>query len=334
MRIANLAVIGLGRMGRLYAEIIAKRVGIARLVAVYTSSRAKCEEIAKPLGAACYDNLDALLKDPRIDGVVIATPSHTHANIALKAVERGLHVFVEKPIDVDLAKARKLVEEVEKRGVHLLVGYMRRFDESYREAKKLVDEGAIGRIIMYVGISRDPEPPPPGWLRDPALSGGLILDLMSHDFDLANWFVGSEPIEVYAIGGELHGGGLGDFDEVVATIKFASGAMAVVIGSRYSPQGYDIRCEIRGTKGSIYVGTMHRHDVAIATSRNVTYKGFEWFQKRFLDAYTAEIEHFARLILGVDEKPLVTGRDALIALAIAKAVRKSLEKGVPITITI
>ncbi len=332
MKIVNLAVVGLGRMGRLYVDVVARCVERAKLVAVYTSSKAKCEEIAKPLGAACYNDIGALLRDPRIDGVVVTTPSHTHADVALMAVERGLHVFVEKPIDVDLSKARNLVEKAERMGVHLLVGYMRRFDESYREAKRLVDEGAVGRVVMYVGISRDPEPPPPGWLRDPKLSGGLVLDLMSHDFDLARWFIGSEPVEVYAVGGELHGGGLGDYDEVVTTIRFANGAVAVAMGSRYSPHGYDIRCEVRGTQGSIHVGAMHRHDLAVAKGGGVSYRGFEWFQKRFLNAYTAEIQHFANLILGIDERPLVTGRDALIALAVAKAVRESLTRGTPITV--
>ncbi len=331
-RTASLGVVGLGRMGRLYAEIVSRSVEGARLVAVFSRTRSRCEEVARELGARCVSSAEEMMRDPEVEGVIVATPSYTHAEMIELAADYGKHVLVEKPIDVDIDRARRAVSRAERSGIKLLVGYMRRFHSSYRRAKELVDEGRIGIPYAYIGVSKDPEPPPPGWLRDPRLSGGLLLDLASHDFDLARWFLGREPIEVYARGGDFHGAGFGDADSAIATIAFEGGAFATVIASRRSPYGYDVRCEIHGTEGAVFVGSRHSYEVSIGGWGRVEYVGIEWFQKRFLEAYTEEVRHFARLVTGVEEKPLVSGRDALKALCVAAAARESMERGAAVRV--
>ncbi len=326
-REVGLAVVGLGRMGRLYAEIVSRVVEGVRLVAVWSRSRAKCEEVARELGARCVETIEGIARDESVEGVIVATPSYTHADIAAIFVEAGKPVFVEKPIDVDLGKASKLVSLAERKGVPLLVGYMRRFHPDYRRAKEVVESGELGEPVAYVGVSKDPEPPPPGWLRDPRLSGGLVLDLASHDFDLARWFLGEEPIEVYAVGGELCCPGLGDFDTIVATIRFGR-KVATVFSSRKSSYGYDVRSEVHCTEGAVFIGSTHVSTLAIARSQSIAFPGVSWFQKKFFEAYVEEVKHFARVVKGL-EKPLVSGVDALKALCVAVAVRRSLEDGKP-----
>lgn len=327
----GLGVVGLGRMGRLYVDIIAKFIDGARLIGVTSRTYSKAERIAKEYGVKAYKSYDEMLRDPEVDGVIIATPSYMHAEMIIRAAEESKHVFSEKPIDVDIDKARAAVKAVERYGVKLLVGYMRRFDRIYRKAKELIDGGNIGKPILYIGISKDPEPPPEGWLRDPKLSGGLILDLMSHDFDLARWFLGSEVVEVYAKGDVYiydYMRELGDYDNVMVTLKFSNGAIALIYGSRRSSYGYDVRSEVHGTEGTIFIGSEYNNSLRLGRNGSIRFHGHLWFQKRFFEAYVEEVKHFVDLIRR-DLKPLVSGMDALKALEMANAVRKSIKEDKP-----
>ncbi len=331
MRI-GIAVIGLGRMGRLYVDIVKKFVDGAELVGVYSRTLAKAEDIARSYGVKAYRSLDEVARDQRIDGVIVATPSYTHSEIAIYMAEHGKHVFVEKPIDVDVVRARRAIEACRRYGVAMLVGYMRRFDRAFAEAKRLIDSGAIGKPIAFIGISKDPEPPPEGWLRDPRLSGGLILDLMSHDFDLARWYLGSEPLEVFAHGDAYvfdYMKSIGDHDNAAVFIKFENGSIATIYGSRRSGYGYDIRCEIHGTEGKLSVGLEYDPSIRLSTSRGMEMKNLEWFQQRFFEAYVEEIRHFINVVKGI-EKPRILPEDALQALRVAIAARKSIEQGRPV----
>ncbi len=249
--------------------------------------------------------------------------------------EHGKHVFVEKPIDVDIARARRAIEACRRYNVAMLVGYMRRFDRAFIEAKKLVDSGTIGKPIAFTAISKDPEPPPEGWLRDPKLGGGLVLDLMSHDFDLAKWYLGSEPVEVFAHGDAYlfdYMKSVGDYDNVAVFIKFENGSVAMIYGSRSSGYGYDIRCEIHGTEGKVSIGLEYDPSIRLSTSRGTEMRSVEWFQRRFLDAYIEEVRHFVNVVKDL-EKPRISPEDALQALRVAIAVRRSIELGWPIAMS-
>jgi len=332
----RLCVIGLGRMGLLYTEIIATVVKGAELAGVLSRSRGKAGSVASKYGVRAYGCLDEVLRDPGVDGVVVTTPTYTHAEIVARAAEAGKHVFVEKPLDVDVSKAEEAVRAVRRYGVKLLVGYMRRFDDQYLKAKELISEGAIGKPVAYVGISKDPEPPPSGWLRDPNLSGGLVLDLMTHDVDLAHWYLGGEVTEVYAVGDAyLHEdlGRVGDQDLVTAHLRFGNGASATLLASRFSGYGYDVRSEIHGTAGTVFIGspTPPNHVIVGREGGLRTYLTSlsAWFKERFLKAYIKEVEHFTTVIRE-DKEPLVSGEDALKALKVGVAIRKSLKEGRPI----
>ena len=319
------AVVGLGRMGMLHARLLKSGlISGAELVGVYSRSRGKAIEASSSLGVEYYSSLDELLADKRVDAVVIATPTYTHSEIGIRAAEAGKHVFVEKPIDVDVRAAESLVSACRRAGVKLMVGYMRRFDDAYLQAQDAIRRGVIGTPRTYIGVSRDPEPPPPGWLRDPRLSGGIVLDLMSHDVDLALWLFNAKSadiVDVKASGSPAEVEG--DFVEVAALIEFRGGRRALLYASRFSPYGYDVRCEVHGDRGSVFVGAQYEHSVAVARGGEVVFTGFKWFQERFRRAYIRELEHFTSAIIE-DKNPVSGGEEALETLKASLMVARAL----------
>jgi len=327
----GLGIAGLGRMGRLYLEIAARYIGRDRLrIFVTCAHPAKAESIAREYGVEWFPSFEHMVRSPDVDAIVVATPSHLHAEMIARAAEEGKHVFVEKPIDVDPQRARRAIEVAERRGITLLVGHTRRFDQEFRRAKRLVESGAIGRPIVFIAVSRDPEPPPPGWLRDPEKSGGVVIDLGIHDIDTAMWILGEEISRVCAWGSrEVYGGALHprDFDTVTVAATTRSGKRVLMYWSRFSPYGYDIRCEVHGTEGSVFVGRLEGDSVRLCTARGIIAEGFSWFQRRFFDAYRRELEHFLNLVTGVEERLAVEPREALRDLIVARRVIDSIQLG-------
>ncbi len=328
----GLCVVGTGRMGKLYMELISKYLNNTYLAAVVSRSLSRAEELCKIYNCRPYDNLEKALMSKDVDAVVIATPTYTHADLIIRSCEYGKHVFVEKPIDVDLIKAEGAVRKCRKYGVKLQVGYMRRFEDSYAKAKEVVDSGVLGEPLVYIGISKDPEPPPPGWLRDPRLSGGLVLDLMSHDIDLAMWYLRDVVTEVYATGGNYVVKDLGDYDTVVAHLRMSRGKSALIYGSRKSTYGYDIRSEIHCSLGTVMIGSEANYNLKVCSSKGITVEGYPWFQRKFLSAYINELNAFINSIIN-DEEPKVSGEEALRVLKVAIAINESVKSGKPVSIS-
>ncbi len=335
MKKIGVAVIGLGRIGRVHAEIFMAHVENARLVAVADVVEELARSVGERFGVKWYRDYDALLKDPEVDAVVICTPTFLHAEMIVKAAEAGKHIFCEKPMTVTSDEAKRVISAVERAGVKLMVGYMRRFDEAYLNAKKLIEEGKIGRPIMFISIARDPAPPP-GWAADPKLSGGIFLDMLSHDFDMARWLIGSEVKEVYVHGGvymfpeEI--GKKGDLDVVSISFKFENGVLGYIHGTRKNVYGYDLRTEVYGTDGIIYVGARENNLFSYGRPDGLVFLGVKWFEKRFYDAYIAEDRHFIQCIIE-DKTPLITGIDGLRAVQIAEACWRSYREGRPVTVS-
>ncbi len=327
----GIAVIGLGRIGKVHAEIYRYRVEGAKLVAVVDIKEDLARMMGEKLGVKWYVDYEKALKDPEVDAVVICTPSYIHAEMAVRAAEEDKHIFCEKPLTVEAEDARKCVRAVEKAGVKLQVGYMRRFDYAYRRAKEKIEKGEIGEPLVFMGVSRDPAPPP-GWVADPKLSGGLFLDLMSHDFDAARWLMGAEVEEVYVLAGALvyeQVRAMDDVDTAAVLMKFSGGKIGFVQGSRRSTFGYDIRAEVLGSEGCVFVGSSLDSTFALGTVRGVTFDGHPWFQRRFYDAYVEEDRHFVKVLLE-DGEPLVKGVDGLRAVEIAEACWRSYREVRPV----
>lgn len=333
MERVGMAVVGLGRIGRIHAEIAAYRVERVRLVAVMDVVEGLARSTGERLGVKWYTDYSKILEDDEVDAVIISTPTFMHAKMASEALDSGKHVMVEKPLTVRSSESRDLVLKASSKGLKLQVGYMRRFDEYYSRAKASIESGEIGDPVSYVAIARDPEPPK-GWVVEPAKSGGIFLDMLSHDIDMARWLVGDEITWVYASGGNylvdyIRESGDLDFAEIM--VRFSRGGRGFIQGARRNAFGYDLRTEVYGTRGTVYVDTRVDNTLATGTSEGIKYRGIPWFEKRFYDAYVAELESFAKAIIE-DKKPPIDGVDGYRAVKVAEACWESYKKEKPITI--
>jgi len=328
LRKVGVGVVGLGRIGKLHAEILKLKVNNAELVAVSDVVESIARDVGERLSVKWYTEYDKMLKDSKVDAVVICTPTFLHKDMIIRAAEEGKHVFVEKPLTVTTREAKEVISVIKKYNIKLQVGYNRRFDYAYQKAKKDVVEGKIGKPIAFISIARDPGAPP-GWAANPKLSGGIFLDMLSHDFDMARWIMSAEITEVYAIGGNYIFEEVrkkGDLDVVSIIFKFSNNAQGFIHGTRKFPYGYELRTEIYGDEGVVYIGSNIDNMYARGTKDGLTYHGAPWFERRFYEAYINELNEFIKSILE-DKEPPVTAIDGLRVIEIAEACWKSVREG-------
>jgi myo-inositol 2-dehydrogenase/D-chiro-inositol 1-dehydrogenase len=330
----NLAVIGAGRIGRLHASHLAHRIAGARLVALADVRRQAAEQCAADLGVSkVFQDYRKVLDDPEVQAVVICSSTDTHARIISEAASAGKQIFCEKPIAQDLRQIDDALESVAEAGVKLQIGFNRRFDPNFRRIWELIREGKIGEPHLLRITSRDPAPPPMEYLR---VSGGIFLDMMIHDFDMARYIVGQEVQELYAAGGvriDPEIGKAGDVDTAVVTLKFSGGCFGTIDNSRKAVYGYDQRLEVFGSKGMADTenNTPNR-------ARLITEEGFRedlplyFFMERYTESYLNEMNAFIRCIRE-NADPLVTGADARAPVVMGKAAGLSLEQNRPVALS-
>lgn len=329
----GVGLIGLGRLGRVYARDLSSRIPETRLVAVGDTNAAAAKEIAAEWDVPkWYDRSDALLADPAVDAVVIVSPTHTHRDVVLEAAERRKPTFCEKPLALSLGECREMQAAVERTGTFFQMGFMRRFDPGYAAAKKQVDEGRIGRPVVFKSTSRDPFPPSLEYA-NPRSSGGILVDMGIHDFDLARWFMG-DIASVSAIGGVLaypDFATVGDMDNAIASIVFADGRLGVVDLTRNGIYGYDISTELLGTEGTVRVGYIQETPVMTMTKNSVAHDTVPYFMERFERAYTRQLQDFASNVLTGREPP-ITIRDGVEALRVALAAAQACRSGTTVKV--
>jgi len=320
-------VIGLGRLGCWHARNLASSIKGAELVWVADTVAEQAEKIARELGVSRWTNdPDRLLEDPGLDAVVIAAPTVAHADLAIRAARNGKHLFVEKPLTRHLEEASAVVEAIRANRVRCQVGFMRRFDPAYSEAKRRIAAGDIGAPIYFKAVSRDPVSPPAAFI---ANSGGMFLDMAIHDYDAARYLMGAEVTSVAAHGSVLANDfmqALGDVDQSLTYVTFDSGAAGDIESSRNAGYGYDIRAEVVGTEGTLVIGSLRRRNVALLTSKGRTHEIVPAFPERFKDAFQLEMAHFIEA-LREGRTPAVTEEDGLAAQEIAAAAQASFEAG-------
>ena len=324
----NVGVIGLGRLGRVYARDLATRIAETRLVAVADPVAKAVQDVAAEYDVpGAYGNVADLVADPQVDAVVIVSPTHTHLEVVLEAVSRKKPTFCEKPLALSLDECRDMQAAVERSGAFFQMGFMRRFDPGYAAAKRQVMDGKIGKPVVFKSTSRDPFPPSLEYA-NPASSGGILVDMGIHDLDLARWFMG-DVASVSAIGGVLAFPELatvGDIDNAIATLVFRSGALGVVDLTRNGFYGYDISTELLGTEGTIRVGYIRETPVLLMTKNCVAHDTVPYFMERFEKAYTLQLQNFAQNVLAEREPP-VTIADGVEALRVALAATKAQHTG-------
>ena len=323
----NIGVIGVGRIGQIHARNLKYQIPEARLLAVSdileNNARQFAQQLEIPLAEKDYR---VLLENKDIDAIVICSSTDTHAQIISEAAEAKKHIFCEKPIALQLSKIDQAMETVKKSGVKLWVGFNRRFDPSFKKAKELVANGVIGIPHLVRITSRDPEPPPLNYVK---VSGGIFLDMMIHDFDMARYLLGQEVVELMAVGSCLVDpkiGEVGDIDTAVVILKYEGGAWGTTDNSRRAVYGYDQRVEIFGSEGCVMVGNPTSTKVVIKNARDtISDKPLYFFLERYQEAYLIEMKEFINCIKEGKE-PLVSGLDGKISVQMGYAAKESLSK--------
>jgi myo-inositol 2-dehydrogenase/D-chiro-inositol 1-dehydrogenase len=329
----RVALIGAGRIGRLHAENLVHRVSESELAAVSDVSAEAAENCARDYGIPRAEtDYRTLLSDRDIWAVVICSSTNTHARIISDAAAAGKHIFCEKPIDLDLEVIDGALEAVRKAGVKLQIGFNRRFDPNHLKMRELVQSGKIGDPHILRITSRDPSPPPMDYVK---VSGGLFLDMMIHDFDLARYVTGSEVEEVYtmaAVRVDPEIGRLGDVDTAVVSLKFENGILGTIDNSRKAVYHYDQRIEIFGSKGMAQTANKTPDTVSISGTEAVCSElPYLFFLERYAEAFVTEMREFVSC-LREDREPSASGTDGKIAVKIGKAARLSYDIHRPVKV--
>jgi len=323
-----IGLIGAGRLGRVYARDLASRIAETRLVAVADPVEAVAKDVAAEFDVAKhYADPLALIDDPAVDAVVIVSPTHTHRELVIAAASRKKPTFCEKPPALSLDEVAEMQRAVAASGMFLQMGFMRRFDAGYASAKKQIEEGRIGMPLVFKSTSRDPFRPSLEYA-NPKSSGGMLLDMGIHDFDLARWFMG-EVRTVSTIGATIAYPELatvGDIDNAIASLTFASGKLGVVDLSRSGIYGYDIATEILGLEGTLKIGYLRETPVMLMTRNSVAHDTVPYFMERFRDAYTTQLQNFAQNVQQQRPAP-ITIEDGMEALRIGVAATRAHETG-------
>ncbi|PTJ53433.1 inositol 2-dehydrogenase [Mammaliicoccus sciuri] len=322
-------VIGAGRIGQLHINYLRthKDVKIKWISDLYCD---KMEDWIKKAGIdnKTKDHMD-IINDPEVDVVVICSPTDTHVDIIKEASAKGKHIFCEKPISLSIDEAKIALEAVKESNVKLQMGFNRRFDKNFKELRNILNKGELGNIQTLRITSRDPEPPPVEYIKR---SGGLFMDMMIHDFDMARYLMQSEITEVYATGGALVNPEIAQYDDIdtaLVTLKFENGSMAMIENCRRSVYGYDQRVEVLGDKGAIDVGneqttTLNYHRAEGISKDNPPY----FFLERYSNAYKVEMDGFIEAILN-DTDVICSIEDGYKTQEIAVKCKESLLSNEP-----
>ena len=319
------AQFGAGRIGAIHAANLAASTN-ARLRYVVDVNAGAAEALASRYGARVTDTQTAL-NDPEVGAVIIASSTDTHADLAIAAARAGKAIFCEKPIDLSLARVDACLKAVRQARVPMLVGFNRRFDPSFTALHQRIRSGEIGAVEQVIVTSRDPGPPPVSYIK---VSGGQFRDMTIHDFDMARWLLGEEPVEIFAYGSCLVDPAIakaGDTDSVMVVMKTASGKLAHINNSRRAAYGYDQRIEVHGAKGRLLAGNLTPTTVELANASAVSAdKPLHFFLERYASAYRLELAAFIESVTQKTPLP-VNGEDGRKALVLAEAAAKSLRTG-------
>ncbi len=336
MRKLGVGVVGVGEMGKRHAENLRRLVPQARLIAVADASVERARQVAAELELEhSYGSLEAMVENKAIEAVLIATPDKFHAQAIQVAARAGKDVLCEKPIALNLADAHAALAAVSKAGTRLQIGFMRRYDPAYAAAMKRIEAGEIGTPVIFKSVGRDKdEPPISGYQSN--LNGMVFYNNTIHDFDLARWLMRDEVINVHAYTTTAIRPEVAKYGDVVASVvnlQYRQGAIGNVESYVQAVYGYDVRTEVVGSKGSIFIGSLEKVPAVFLTSRGGERMLADHFLTRFADAYLEEVRDFVQNILE-GRTPRVSGDDGLKALAIAVAAEASHQQAKPVEVTL
>ncbi|HEX2303264.1 MAG TPA: inositol 2-dehydrogenase [Gaiella sp.] len=329
----RVGVVGVGRIGRMHAAMLARDVPGLSLAAVHDTDAGTAAAVARELGVPETLSSRDLIERPDVDAVAICSSTNAHVELVAEAAATGKPLFLEKPVSLELVDVDRALAAVSEAGVFLQLGLNRRFDPAHRSVRDAVESGAVGELHLVRITSRDPEPPPLDYVR---VSGGIFLDMTVHDLDMARFVTGSEVDEVFARG-EVRVdpaiGEVGDLDTVVVTLRHADGTLTVIDNSRRAAYGYDQRVEAFGARGMAASGNPPEHTGFVLTGegrRGAVLPHF--FLQRYRTSYVAAWASFEQSVRS-GSPPVVTGADGRLALVLGLAARRSASEGRPVRVS-
>jgi myo-inositol 2-dehydrogenase/D-chiro-inositol 1-dehydrogenase len=330
----NVALFGAGRIGRIHGGNAAALPGVA-LRYVCDPFGDSAAQLAQALGAQ-VSTPEAVFADKSIDAVLIGSPTDTHSDLIHRAAAAGKHIFCEKPVDLSVPRAADCARAVAEANVACMIGFQRRFDPTFAEAKARLQRGDVGAAEMLVITSRDPGAPPPDYLKG---SGGIFRDMLIHDFDVFRWILcvddGDEAATLYATGSVLTDpaiANVGDVDSTAVTIRTRKGRLAQINTSRRAAYGDDQRFEVLGSKGMLQCGNHKPSEVVQSDASGVhAEKPEHFFLQRYRDAYRLELAHFFETLQS-GGRFRTTIDDGVAAQKLADAAAQSHATGAIITL--
>jgi myo-inositol 2-dehydrogenase / D-chiro-inositol 1-dehydrogenase len=327
----RVGVIGVGRIGRLHAELLSREVTGAAVGAVFDAHAQSARNVASALGVHAADSIEEILGSD-VDAVAICSNADTHAELLIAAAEAGKPVFCEKPLSLDLAELDRALAAVETAGVPFQIGFNRRFDPAHASVREAVRDGTVGEPHLVRITSRDPAPPPLDYIKT---SGGLFLDMMIHDFDMARYVTASEVTEVYARGAvriDPSFGEVGDIDTALVTLVHEDGCLTAIDNSRRAAYGFDQRIEVFGSAGMAVSENPRSHTGAQFTAQGERRSPLPYFfLERYIPSYVREWRAFIDAIQSAQAPP-VSLHDARAPLVIGLAAWRSLRERRPVAI--
>ena len=326
----RVGLLGAGRIGRIHGLNVAQHKD-AQLVAIADAHIDAAASLAAETGAKT-SSIEAIIDDPSIDAVLICTPTDLHAELIEAAAKAGKAIFCEKPVDLNADRIRACLAHVEQASVPLMIGFNRRFDPHFAALHQRLRSGEAGHIEIVTIISRDPAPPPVDYVKR---SGGLFRDMMIHDFDMARFLLGEEPIIVHALGSSLVNpeiGAAGDVDTAAVIMKTATGKLAQISNSRRATYGYDQRIEVHGSKGMLAAANVPETTITFSGSEGVRGDVVQnFFLERYASAYRHELNAFISCVQD-GSRPYPDGEDGLRAQILADAATISAQTGQPVKV--
>jgi len=336
MKKLGIGVLGVGEMGKRHAENVRHLVPGAELVAVGDVAGARAKQVAEELEVAkSFGSLEAMLECKEVQAVLIATPDKFHAQGVLEAAKAGKDILCEKPIALTLADAYAALDAVSKAGVQLQIGFMRRYDPAYAAAMKRIEAGEIGTPLIFKSVGRDKDEPPLAAYQS-GLNGMIFYNSTIHDFDLARWLMRDEVAEVHSYTTVAIRPEVAQYGDVVAgsvNLQYRNGGIGNIESYVQAVYAYDVRTEILGSTGAIFVGSLEKTPAVFLNANGGTRTLEDHFLTRFADAYLIEVRDFVQNLLA--DKPVrVTGEDGLQALATAVAAETSHKQKRPVKVTL
>ena len=329
----NVAVLGCGRIGQMHCHNLVKSQKL-NLHSVYDVNQELAKQVGTQLNVSVRDSLDHIENSSEVSAVVIATSTDSHSALTERFAQAGKAIFCEKPLDMNISRAKRCLDFVKRVDGRVQLGFNRRFDPGHRKLKVLVEEGTIGDLHQLIVTSRDPGLPTKEYLKS---SGGIFKDMTIHDFDICRFILGEEPVEIFAVADALIDPtllkSLNDNDTAMVMMKTPSGRMAYINNSRSAVYGYDQRIEAFGSNGMLISGNQRENEVRqyakTQTEASLPYLNF--FVERYQEAFAAQFDSFADAIMSGDDFE-ATIEDGYYALRLAEAANLSLNENRPVRV--